>query len=65
MRHTKQQMDLFSYFREAWSPRASWHLTNVRAGNEWASRFVSAVWLLSKRIPLTGAAPSMNFKGIK
>lgn len=55
----------FKYFRKVWGPRAAFHLANVRdPGPDYVSRMVSAVWLFQAKIPLTGAAPSMNFSGL-
>lgn len=54
----------FSYFRQAWGPRAAYHLARMRYGLDWRDRLASAFWLASERVPRTGAAPSMNFKGL-
>lgn len=64
-RHDIPMLDAFDYFRKAWSPRASYHLARVRFGRDWRERLASAFWLMRERVPYTGAAPSMNFPGLK
>lgn len=54
----KPMRDSFEFFRQAWSPRASWHLANYRYGKIWTSRLASFFWLVGKDIPLTGEAKS-------
>ena len=56
----------FANFRTAWGPRASLHLTRVKPTCETnpIKRFHSFLWLLREKVPLNGAAPSMNFKGL-
>lgn len=56
--------DAFSFFREAWSPRAAYHLARMRFGAEWVKRFESSIWLAENHIPWSGAAPSMQFRGL-
>lgn len=60
----KSALSMFQYFRKAWSPKASYHLTRVRLGVEWQYRLFSAAWLMSHNIPYNGSAPSMGFKGL-
>lgn len=64
MRHTIPMRDSFAYFRRAWGPRAAYHLARVRYGADPNERLVSAFWLVSNRIPYSGAAPSMGFPGL-
>lgn len=54
----------FSYFRTAWSPRASYHLARSRTSSDWRERLISALWLLREDVPLSGEAPSLNFRGL-
>ena len=64
MKHPAYFRDTFFYFRKVWSPRAAYHLTRLRHGEEWQRRLVSAVWLANERIPRSGAVPALDFKGI-
>lgn len=57
-------LNAFDFFRKAWSPRASYHLARVRFGRNWQERLASACWLIKERVPYSGAAPSMNFRGL-
>lgn len=54
----------FNFFQQVWGPRAAYHLTRVRFGTDWRDRLASAVWLINNRVPYSGAAPSLNFKGL-
>lgn len=64
MPRSKPFADTFTYFRKAWSPRASWHLARMRYDSDWQNRLASFFWLLGNRVPPTGAAPSLNFRGL-
>jgi hypothetical protein len=65
MTHPACFRDTFFYFRKVWSPRASYHLTRIRYGEDWQLRLVSAVWLAHQRISISGAVPALDFKGLK
>jgi hypothetical protein len=64
VRHSKLMVDTFLYFRRVWGPRAAYHLMRARLHPEWQLRLISAVWLAKERIPYSGSAPSLNFKGL-
>jgi len=64
MKPNKPLRDMFSYFRQAWSPRAAYHLARLRQGEDWRDRLASAVWLIRESVPRTGAAPSTGFRGL-
>lgn len=64
MKHNQSMRDAFSYFRKAWSPRASYHLARMRYDPDWRARLVSGIWLACESVPLSGAAPSMGFSGL-
>lgn len=57
-------VDCFAFFREAWSPRTAFHLARLRFGEDRNERLISAFWLMEAHIPLSGAAPSMGFRGL-
>lgn len=59
----KPMRDLFVYFRQAWGPRAAYHLARVRHGERF-ERFASRFWLAAEGVPYSGAAPSMSFPGL-
>lgn len=54
----------FRVFRQAWSPAAAYHLTRLRYGKA-HEPLASMFWLVAARIPATGAAPTVNFPGLK
>lgn len=54
----------FAYFRQAWDEETAFHLARYHAALDWKDRLASAIWLIGERVPLIGAAPSMNFKGL-
>lgn len=58
------QLDTFRYFRKVWDRPASYHLARVRHDAEWQARLASFFWLLTEGVPLDGAVPSLEFKGI-
>lgn len=60
----RAMLDTFCYFRQVWSPRASYHLARVRYGRDWRERLASAFWLMRESIAYSGAAPSLNFPGL-
>ena len=47
MTKNKPMRDAFFYFRQAWSPKASYHLARVRYADDWRLRMVSIVWLIN------------------
>jgi hypothetical protein len=56
----------YLYFRKVWDRKASFHLARMHSRTSyWPKRLVSAVWLAGQRIPATGAAPTLDFKGLK
>lgn len=64
MKDRKPLRNLFAYFRRAWGPRAAYHLARVRLDPDWRTRFISMIGLANNRVPLTGAAPSLQFPGL-
>lgn len=58
-------MHEYLYFRRVWDRPAAFHLARMRCRtNAWPKRLVSALWLIQERVPLNGAVPSLNFKGL-
>jgi hypothetical protein len=55
--------DRYKLFRRAWDRRAAYHLARAHAG-EGSDKLISALWLIGKRIPFTGEARSLGFRGI-
>ena len=64
MSKTTPFRNAFTFFRKVWGPRASYHLARVRYGEDWQDRLASVLWLARERVPYSGAAPSMNFRGL-
>lgn len=62
--YAKPYADAFSYFRAVWDEEASHHLAAARFEQDWRLRFASVLWLVAERVPLSGAAPSLDFKGL-
>lgn len=62
--HRTPALNAFRFFRSVWGPRASYHLARLRYGLDWRERLISFFWLTRERVPLSGAAPSLNFRGI-
>lgn len=60
----KRTLNLYQFFHRAWDRPAAYHLARIHSDPDWKNRFISAMWLISARIPFTGEARSMNFRGL-
>ena len=55
----------YEYFRTVWSEEAAQQLAVCHdPAADWKDKLIAVLWLLDKQVPLNGAAPSMNFKGL-
>lgn len=55
----------YRYFRTAWDREAAHHLTLARVSPDPVCRMAAALTLCAFGVPLSGAAPTMGFLGLK
>lgn len=65
IKNSNARMNAYMYFSRAWDHDSAYSLALYHYPEHWTDRLYAAIWLTTRRIPLTGEAPSMGFKGFK